>query len=140
MPATQTDGATPQLVVVVEDEAQIALALQTLLSFKGIASSLHESAESLLSALSLRDGRLWLTSGNGTSAMVKSVLLDMNLPGMNGADLVLELRRMQPDLMMVMMTAAQEEQLKERAPDLQGVTLLSKPFSLESLERALLVA
>lgn len=140
MPATQTDGATPQLVVVVEDEAQIALALQTLLSFKGIASSLHESAESLLSALSLRDGRLWLTSGDGTSAMVKSVLLDMNLPGMNGADLVLELRRMQPDLMMVMMTAAQEEQLKERAPDLQGVTLLSKPFSLESLERALLVA
>jgi two-component system response regulator (stage 0 sporulation protein F) len=140
MPATQTDGATPQLVVVVEDEAQIALALQTLLSFKGIASSLHESAESLLSALSLRDGRLWLTSGNGTSAMVKSVLLDMNLPGMNGADLVLELRRMQPDLLMVMMTAAQEEQLKERAPDLQGVTLLSKPFSLESLERALLVA
>ncbi len=140
MPATQTDGATPQLVVVVEDEAQIALALQTLLSFKGIASSLHESAESLLSALSLRDGRLWLTSGDGTSAMVKSVLLDMNLPGMNGADLVLELRRMQPDLLMVMMTAAQEEQLKERAPDLQGVTLLSKPFSLESLERALLVA
>ncbi len=140
MPATQTDGATPQLVVVVEDEAQIALALQTLLSFKGIASSLHESAESLLSALSLRDGRLWLTSGDGTSAMIKSVLLDMNLPGMNGADLVLELRRMQPDLLMVMMTAAQEEQLKERAPDLQGVTLLSKPFSLESLERALLVA
>ncbi len=140
MPAMQTDGATPQLVVVVEDEAQIALALQTLLSFKGIASSLHESAESLLSALSLRDGRLWLTSGDGTSAMVKSVLLDMNLPGMNGADLVLELRRMQPDLMMVMMTAAQEEQLKERAPDLQGVSLLSKPFSLESLERALLVA
>jgi CheY-like chemotaxis protein len=68
------------------------------------------------------------------------VVLDLNLPGMNGADLVVALRRMQPELMIVMMTAALEEQLKERAQDLQGVTLLPKPFTLESLERALQVA
>jgi len=36
-----------------------------------------------------------------------------------------------------MMTAALEDQLKERSQDLKGVTLLSKPFSIESIERAL---
>ena len=73
----------------------------------------------------------------GHRAMVRSVVLDMNLPGMNGADLVGALRHMQQDLQIVMMTAALEDQLKERSQDLKGVTLLSKPFSIESIERAL---
>jgi len=39
-----------------------------------------------------------------------------------------------------MITAALDEKLQERAQDLQGVTVLAKPFTLESLESALQVA
>lgn len=140
MAQTQTDEQMPQLVALVDDEVQIGQALKALLSFKGIASSVHETAESLLAVVSPHNGKLCLKSDDGRLAVVNSVVLDLNLPGMNGADLVVALRRMQPDLMIVLMTAALEEQLKERADDLQGVTLLSKPFTLESLERALQVA
>ncbi len=38
----------PQLLALVDDEAQIGPALKALLSFKRIASSVHETAESLL--------------------------------------------------------------------------------------------
>ena len=65
------------------------------------------------------------------------VVLDLNLPGMNGVELVLALRRLQPQLRMVMITAALEETLQARQTDLHGVTLLAKPFNLEALETAL---
>jgi DNA-binding response OmpR family regulator len=50
---------------------------------------------------------------------------------------VLALRRQQPQLRLVMITAAIEETLQARMTDLQGVTLLPKPFGMESLETAL---
>lgn len=139
MASKHTEQPAPQIVALVDDETQILQALKTLLSFKGMACSVHESAESLLAAVHLENEKLWLKTDEGQLAMVKCVVLDMNLPGMNGADLAGALRRMQQDLQIVMMTAALEEQLRERAHDLQGVTLLSKPFSLESIERALQV-
>lgn len=138
----QTDKplAAPQVVALVDDEVQIAQALQALLSFKGIASSVHDRAESLLEALQVQDGQLVLPGPDGVPAVLQAVVLDMNLPGMSGADLVLALRRLQPQLRMVMITAALDEKLQERAHDLQGVTVLAKPFTLESLESALQVA
>jgi len=137
MASTHAPQPTPQIVALVDDETQILQALKTLLSFKGMACSVHESAESLLAAVHLEHDKLWLMTDEGHRAMVRSVVLDMNLPGMNGADLVGALRHMQQDLQIVMMTAALEDQLKERSQDLKGVTLLSKPFSIESIERAL---
>ena len=38
----------PQCVALVDDEEQITQALQTLLSFQGVSTSVHHSAESLL--------------------------------------------------------------------------------------------
>ena len=74
---------------------------------------------------------------DGTAAALQAVVLDLNLPGMNGIDLVLTLRRLQPQLRMVMITAALEGALQARATDMQGVKVLAKPFGLESLEAAL---
>ena len=113
----QTDKplAAPQVVALVDDEVQIAQALQALLSFKGIASSVHDRAESLLEALQVQDGQLVLPGPDGVPAVLQAVVLDMNLPGMSGADLVLALRRLQPQLRMVMITAALDEKLQERA-------------------------
>ncbi|WP_416560357.1 response regulator [Limnohabitans sp. yimb22184] len=127
----------PQCVALVDDEEQITQALQTLLSFQGVSTSVHHSAESLLQSLQVRNGQLCLQLADGTAAALQAVVLDLNLPGMNGIDLVLTLRRLQPQLRMVMITAALEGALQARATDMQGVKVLAKPFGLESLEAAL---
>jgi len=59
---------------------------------------------------------------------------------MKGADLAAELLRRRPQLPIVMITAALDEKLLARVRAMQGVTLLSKPFTLESLEQALQAA
>ena len=142
MALSSTDqGLTPPgMVALVDDEVQIAQALKALLSFKGMAASVHESAESLLAALTLRDGHLWLSDSDGTTTRLGAVVLALNLPGMNGADLAAELLRRRPQLPIVMITAALDEKLLARVRAMQGVTLLSKPFTLESLEQALQAA
>lgn len=126
-----------QIVALVDDDEQIVQALQLMLTLKGMQSSVHASAESLLNALTVQEGRLLLPMDDGTLGELTAAVLDLNLPGMNGVDLVLRLRAMQPDLKMVMITAALQGILQERGAHLQGVACLSKPFMLESLEQAL---
>lgn len=134
---TSEPGVLPPCVALVDDEVQITQALQMLLSFKGVHTSVHHSAESLLHALQIREGHLWLQRDDGALAQLQAVVLDLNLPGMNGIDLVVALRQLHPQLRMVMITAAIAETFQARMTDLHGVTLLSKPFGLESLESAL---
>ena len=138
--ANTDQGLMPQgMVALVDDEVQIVQALKALLSFKGVAASVHESAESLLAALTQRDGQLWLADADGEPTRLGAVVLDLNLPGMNGADLAAELHRLRPQLPIVMITAALDEKLLARVQAMPDVTLLSKPFTLESLEQALQV-
>ena len=139
MDITRGDASWKQThwVAVVDDDAQIAQTLKLLLSFKGVRASVHGSAESLLASVSLQHGRLQLDGSDGEAGVVAAVVLDLNLPGMSGADLVLRLRALQRDLKIVMITAALDDVLRKRGADLQGVTCLSKPFSLESLEAVL---
>ena len=134
---TNEPRSLPQCIALVDDEAHITQAMQMLLTLRGVASSVHQSAESLLQTLQAPNGQLFLHLTDGTRAQLQAVVLDLNLPGMNGIDLVAALRRLQPQLRMVMITAALEETLHAQATDLQGVTLLAKPFGLESLEAAL---
>ncbi len=142
MPQSQTEEpqASAQMVALVDDEVQIVQALQTLLSFKGHASSVHASAESLLQALTVRDGQLWLPDKSGMPRPLTAAVLDLNLPGMNGLDLAAHLRVLQPQLLLVMITAAPVDALQGRTQDLQDMVVLSKPFTLEALEQALQIA
>lgn len=138
MSMTQNDvDSFPAVIALVDDEVPITQAIQTLLSFKGLASIAYDSAESLLSELTFQDGHLFLTMANGAQAKVSAVLLDMNLPEMNGANLVVALRRLQADVPLIMMTASLQQVLDARTADLDGVTFLKKPFTLDSLEQAL---
>lgn len=124
-------------VAVVDDDPQIAQALKLLLSFKGVRASVHGSAESLLATLSFKQGQYWLEPPEGDAGPLFAAILDLNLPGLSGVDLLLKLRSQQSDLTFVMITAARDELLRERGDDLQGVTCLAKPFGLEALEQAL---
>ena len=137
MTQKQTERQLSQLVALVDDEPEILQALESLLAFKGVACSVHESGESLLEAVTLLEGQLWLPREDKQLARLNAVVLDINLPGMSGADLVQALRRLQPQLKIVMITAALADQLQAGAQDLQDFTIVYKPFRLETLEKAL---
>lgn len=64
-------------------------------------------------------------------------LMDVQLPGMNGVESLLEIRRMKPAARIVMMTAYSVEQLLEQAVDQGALGVLHKPFDLAELRRAI---
>ncbi|MQL53097.1 response regulator [Desulfofundulus thermobenzoicus] len=64
---------------------------------------------------------------------VDLVLLDMRMPGMSGLDVLRELRKLNPDLPVIMMTAYGELDLVAEAKR-QGVRhYLNKPFDLQEV-------
>lgn len=124
-------------VALVDDDAHIAQALKLLLSFKDVHTSVHPSAESLLAALQMRQGQWLLQTPQGQHRSLAAAVVDLNLPGINGADLVMHLRSLSPQIRLVMITAAHNELLQKRGDELRGVVCLAKPFSLDALEAAL---
>jgi CheY-like chemotaxis protein len=72
-----------------------------------------------------------------TDATFNLVILDLNMPEMNGADTLRHLRRLEPALPVILATghldAATADLLKQDGHALS----ISKPFSMEELERKL---
>jgi FixJ family two-component response regulator len=121
-------------VALVDDDEQIAEAMALMLFLKGVRACIYFSAESLLSCLSVVNGRLQLRTPEGDVYGLAAAVLDFNLPGVNGIDLLLQLRAMQADLKVVLITAALDSVVRQRTHDLKGVPCLFKPFDLQSLE------
>ena len=131
------DTAQGQVIAIVDDEPEIVRVLEMLLSIRGLRVSAHVSAESLLDALSFNQGQLMVRTPDGQVHVLAAAVIDLNLPGMSGAELVLRLRAMVKSLRIVMITAASERLQHLLHTELEIVTVLSKPFSIESFEAAL---
>ena len=69
------------------------------------------------------------------------VVLDWNMPGIPGAEVLQELKRRLPDLPVIVLTAEPRASERQRAEELGADAFLSKPFSpielLETIERLL---
>ena len=63
--------------------------------------------------------------------------MDVKLPGMNGVESFLEIRKIRPDAKVVMMTAYSLEQLLQKAIDEGALGVLHKPFDGDELFRML---
>ncbi len=95
-----------------------------------------------VSALLSRHGYEVVTAGNGDDALRLSLeripdllLLDMMMPGMNGFELLAEIKQ-HPQLLklpVVFLTAAQDRELLLRAFDAGAVDYVTKPFMPEEL-------
>lgn len=141
----QAEQMTQEWVAVADDDPQVLQALQEVLTFLGLPCRVYDSAESLLADVSCVDGRWMLNLPAGQAegqaqeqaVGLRAVVLDMNLPGMSGADLAQALLRQQPKLKVVMISAVLVSELQSQLSDLTGVTVLSKPFDLAALEQAL---
>ena len=85
-------------VLIVEDERVARRALRALLSASGYVTAAAESAEEALTLLKDRP-------------TPRIALVDLNLPGMSGIDLIRRLEKLDPSVHAVLMTGASDETL-----------------------------
>ncbi len=109
-------------ILVIDDEKNMRLSLQTMLGDEGYAVRAVESAEEAL-ALLVRE-KFFM------------VLTDAHLTGMSGYDLLGKLRMAHPEIPVLMITAYATPKLAVEAIKAGAIDYLSKPFEPEELLHA----
>jgi len=140
--APLTDRLADGAVALVDDDEHIARALELWLQVSSLSPSLHLSAESLLESLQIHEGQAWVpvTTLDETPmrwAPLVAAVMDLNLTGINGFELARRLRELAPNVPLVVITAASDEDLERHGPIPPGVVCLRKPFRLDELEQVL---
>ncbi len=86
------------------------------------------------------------TAADGLTAIEKVrelkppiVLLDILMPGMNGMDTLKEIKKLEPDTVVIMVTAVSDEELAKNSLRLGAFDYITKPINLDYLETCLLV-
>ena len=115
------------LVIVVEDDADMTRALESVLKAAGFDAAMFSSGEALLGALVPAD----------TACLV----LDVHLPGMTGFELYDRLAAAHPSCPVIFMTGYDEPAARTRSLEAKAVAYLVKPFAgrelLESIGHAI---
>jgi CheY-like chemotaxis protein len=65
------------------------------------------------------------------------LLSDINMPGMDGLDLLREVKRRRPDLTVMMVTAYGDDERRRRASELGAAEFLTKPVDFDRLKEQL---
>jgi FixJ family two-component response regulator len=107
------------LIGVVDDDESIRDALSSLLRSAGYKCALFPSAEAFIESGSLRE----------TDCM----LLDIQMPGLNGLELQLKLREMKSSIPVIFVTGHADHRLRAKALAQGATAFFDKPFSDEAL-------
>jgi FixJ family two-component response regulator len=103
------------LVIVVEDDADMSRAVESVLNAAGFDTAMFPSAEALLEAQ--------------VSADMACLVLDVHLPGMTGFELYDRLTATHPPCPVIFMTAYDEPTARARSVEARAVACLIKPFA-----------
>jgi DNA-binding NtrC family response regulator len=109
-------------VLIVDDEKNMRVSLQTVLTDEGYAAKAVESAEQALAALEREKFLL--------------VISDAHLTGISGYELLAQVRRRWPELPVLMITAYATPKLAVEAIKAGAIDYLAKPFEPEELLHA----
>jgi FixJ family two-component response regulator len=110
---------TNSLISVIDDDPSMSRMLCRAIKAAGLRVDAFNSAEEFLGSESYR-----------ASACL---ILDMNLPGLNGLELQLLLNIQRVEVPIIFMSAQADEETQLRALKAGAVGFLRKPFSIESL-------
>ena len=116
-------AAVSGILLVIDDDPQIQSLLKIFFQSKGLRVAVAGSGE------------------EGLKAMAKQptlVLLDVNMPGMDGVMALNKIKASHPKLPVVMMSGGGEEAMAKAALAAGAYDYISKPFSLEYLETIVL--
>ena len=97
----------------------------------------------LLQEVLQREGYAIFQAPNGPSALelVRTenpdlVLLDMKIPGMDGLEILRNIRKLELDTKVIMMTAYGELDLIQEAMEMGALAHFTKPFDIDELRQA----
>ena len=106
----------PTRVLIVDDSDSLRGIVRKILAASRFELDVHEASDSTAALVQLRNGGFGM------------VFLDYNMPGLNGADILLGIKRENPDVAIVMMSSALNRGASGR-PHLSGALgFLKKPF------------
>jgi FixJ family two-component response regulator len=106
-------------VAVVDDDVDVREVLRLLLETAGHTVRLYASGSSLL--------------GERDIDQIDCVIIDQNMPGLRGTDVLLEIDRRQLALPSVLVTGAVDQQVTAAAEHLGAMTVMVKPISSDRL-------
>jgi DNA-binding response OmpR family regulator len=106
----------PTRVLVVDDSGTMRSIVRKILAASRFELDIHEASECSAALEQLRNGNFGM------------VFLDYHMPGLNGADILLGIKRESPDVAIVIMTSALDNAASGRPHLLDALAFLKKPF------------
>jgi DNA-binding response OmpR family regulator len=106
----------PTSVLVVDDSDTLRGIVRKILAASRFELDIHEASDSTAALAQLRTGKFGM------------VFLDYNMPGLNGADILLGIKHESPDVPIVMMTSAFNKAGSKRRRLSGAFAFLKKPF------------
>jgi CheY-like chemotaxis protein len=121
MPASTAGG----IALLAEDETSVRLITRRMLERLGYR--VIEAADGLSAIARFKEN----------AKSIDVVLLDITMPGMSGEDVLAELRRLRPELRVVVASGHEEQEIAARLNGLGASGFIQKPFSMEALAAVL---
>jgi DNA-binding NtrC family response regulator len=90
-----------------------------------------------LQVVEARDGRQGIVELRSRAERIDVVLLDLTMPDMGGRETFVEMRKLRPELCVILMSGYEEQESVESFPGSNLAGFLRKPFSLSDLSRQL---
>jgi PAS domain S-box-containing protein len=124
---TDNDNTSPLTgtVLVVDDEKSV---------LKICATMVRQSGFTVITAT---DGADAVEIFTRRSNEIDLVLMDLTMPNMDGATAMIELRRIKPDVKIILSSGFNEQELDERLADQKPTGFIRKPYRLQSLSTEL---
>jgi CheY-like chemotaxis protein len=110
-------------ILIVDDEPEVADVLARSLQRQGHRTTVVHSGEEALASL--------------TRLTPDAMFLDVSMPGMNGLDVMAEVKRLKPGLPVVIITGHATADEVERVKTLGAVDVIQKPSALTNYHRAI---
>ncbi len=111
----------PSTVLLVEDEEPLRLAVSRILRLRGFT------------VIETGDGTIGVDLFREKAKQIDVVLLDLNLPGMSGREILRELKRIRPDAKVILTSAYSREWAQTAIGDDRSWPYIRKPYELGEL-------
>jgi len=119
--AALTRPAARQTILVIDDEAPVREAVSDILDLEGVP------------VLTAANGALGLDLYRQRQAEVCLILLDLSMPGLSGEETFYELRRINPEVRVVLSSGYSQTETARRFADQPVAGFLQKPYDVEAL-------
>lgn len=86
--------------------------------------------------LSAENGQIGLDRFLADPAAIDLIVTDINMPVMDGTTMILEIRKVRPDLPIIAVSGLSEQQHLSEGVGLDGIQIVSKPYSTDQLLEA----